>query len=294
MDTRPAFPARWFPLLLAAPQMLIVFLFFLWPAVKAIAWSFYLVRPFGNGSRFVGLDNYLRILTDDGFYASLRATLVFTAGSTLLAVTLALALAACLELDVRAKRLLRSIFIWPYAVAGVVVGIVLKVLINPVTGLLAFLNHLWPGLWAPHLAGQQAMLVLIAAFAWTQVPLNFILFSAALQRIPADLTGAAAIDGAGPWRRFVDIQLPMIAPALLLAGVLNVIEAFTHGFGLVDALTQGGPGRSTAILAYQIYSDGFIGLDLSGSSALSVILMLFIVALTVLQLRFFRQGAGRW
>ncbi|NQE47334.1 glycerol-3-phosphate transporter permease [Herbaspirillum rubrisubalbicans] len=290
MNQRPAFPARWFPLLLATPQMLIVFLFFLWPAIKAIAWSLYLVRPFGNGSVFVGLDNYLRILSDDAFYGSLRATLVFTAGSTLLAVGMALALAACLELDVRCKRLLRSIFIWPYAVAGVVIGIVLKVLINPVTGALAFLNHTWPGLWAPHLYGEQAMLVLILAFAWTQVPLNFILFSAALQRIPVDLLGAAAIDGAGPWRRFADIQLPMIAPALLLACVINVIEAFTHGFGLVDALTQGGPGHSTAILAYQIYSDGFIGLDLSGSSALSVILMLFIVALTLLQLRFFRQG----
>lgn len=290
MNQSPAFPARWLPLLLAAPQMCIVFLFFLWPAVKAIAWSLYLVRPFGNGSVFVGLDNYLRILSDDGFYASLQATLVFTAGSTLLALLIALALAACLELNMPCKRLLRSIFIWPYAVASVVIGIVLKVLINPVTGMLAFLNQWWPGLWAPHIHGAQAMLVLIAAFAWTQVPFNFIVFSAALQRIPADLLGAAAIDGAGPWRRFADIQLPMIVPALMLAGVINVIEAFTHGFGLVDALTQGGPGRSTAILAYQIYSDGFIGLDLSGSSALSVVLMLFIMALTLLQLRVFRKG----
>lgn len=293
MTPRPLFPSRWLPLLLAAPQMLIVFLFFLWPAVKAIVWSFYLVRPFGNGSLFVGLDNYLRILTDDRFYASLQATLVFTTGSTMLGVLVALALAACLELDVRGKRLLRTIFIWPYAVAGVVVGIVLKVLINPVTGMLAFLNVMWPGMWAPHLKGEQAMLVLIAAFAWTQVPFNFILFSAALQRIPVDLLGAAAIDGAGPWRRLVDIQLPMIAPALLLSCVINVIEAFTHGFGLVDALTQGGPGHSTAILAYQIYSDGFVGLDLSGSSALSVILMLFIVLLTWLQMRFFKQGWAR-
>lgn len=292
MTSSATFRRRWMPLALAAPQLLIVFLFFFWPAWKAIWWSFHLVRPFGNGSVFVGAENYLRILGDESFYSSLQATVIFTAGSVLLAIFIALLLAGCVQLNLRGRKIFRHFFIWPYAVAGAALGVMLKFFINPVLGPMAVVNSLWPGLWDPHLNGSEAMLALIFAFAWTQVPFNFVVFVAALQTVPDDYLAAAAIDGAGPVRRFFDIQLPLIAPFAFFAAVINVIEAFTHSFGLVDTLTQGGPGGATNILVYKIFSDGFVGLDLSGSSALSVIMMLCIVVLTALQFHFFSDRMG--
>jgi sn-glycerol 3-phosphate transport system permease protein len=286
------FQHRWMPLALAAPQLIIVFLFFFWPAWKAIWWSFHLVRPFGNDSVFVSVKNYLRILGDDSFYSSLQATLIFTAGSLVLAIFIAIVLAACAELNLRGRKIFRHLFIWPYAVAGAALGVILKFVMNPVLGPMAILNGIWPGFWTPHINGSEAMLMLIFAFAWTQVPFNFVIFVAALQTVPDDYLAAAAIDGAGPMRQFFDIQLPLIAPFVFFAAVINVIEAFTHSFGLIDTLTQGGPGGATNILVYKIFSDGFVGLDLSGSSTLSVIMMLCLVVLTTLQFLFFSDRMG--
>jgi len=287
MKSRAMFSRRWMPLILAAPQLAIVFLFFLWPACKAIGWSVYLVRPFGNGSVFVGLENYRRILSDESFYASLQATFIFTASSVGMAIVIALVLAGCTELNLRGARFFRHAFIWPYAIAAAVLGVIFKFAMNPVVGAMSFLNDIIPGSWAPYINSSEAMCMLIAAFAWTQVPFNFAIFAAALQSVPDDYLAAAAIDGAGPIRRFVDIQLPLIVPFIFFAAVVNVIEAFTHSFGLVDTLTQGGPGRATNILVYQIFSDGFVGMDLSRSSTLSVIMMICIALLTMLQFRFF-------
>ncbi|AMO93140.1 binding--dependent transport system inner membrane component family protein [Collimonas fungivorans] len=292
MKSSAMFQHRWMPLALAAPQLIIVFLFFFWPAWKAIWWSFHLVRPFGNDSVFVSVKNYLRILGDDSFYSSLQATLIFTAGSLVLAIFIAIVLAACAELNLRGRKIFRHLFIWPYAVAGAALGVILKFVMNPVLGPMAILNGIWPGFWTPHINGSEAMLMLIFAFAWTQVPFNFVIFVAALQTVPDDYLAAAAIDGAGPMRRFFDIQLPLIAPFVFFAAVINVIEAFTHSFGLIDTLTQGGPGGATNILVYKIFSDGFVGLDLSGSSTLSVIMMLCLVVLTTLQFLFFSDRMG--
>ncbi|MDN7182578.1 ABC transporter permease subunit [Caballeronia sp. SEWSISQ10-4 2] len=291
MKPSAVFPGRWIPFALATPQLVLVTLFFYWPACKAIWWSFNLVRPFGNGSTFVGLTNYLRILGDPGFRASLQASAIFTVSSVSLAVLIALVLAGFIELNLRGSKVLRNLLIWPYAVAGAVLGVILQFLMNPITGPMGFINALWPGAWAPNLNGAHSMMLIAFAFAWTQVPLNFVIFVAALRAIPADYLAAARIDGAGPLRRFIDIQLPLLAPFVFFAIVINVLESLTSSFGLVDTLTHGGPGGATSILSFRIFSVGFVGLDLSGSSALSVILMLFIVAMTFLQFRFFDRHA---
>lgn len=286
------FPHRWLPLAFAAPQLALAALFFYWPASKAVWWSLHLERPFGNGSVFVGLQNYWRVLTDPGFLASLRATLLFTTGGVGSAVVAALVLAGCANLSLRGSKLFRHLLIWPYAVAGAVLGVILRYLMSPVAGPLSWLNQVWPGLWAPHVSGNDALLMVTVAFAWTQIPFNFVIFTAALQSVPDDYLAAAAIDGAGPLRRFIDIQLPLIAPFVLLVLVVNMLESFTNSFGIIDTLTHGGPGEATDILSYKIFSDGFVGLDLSGSSTLSVVLMIGVIALTFVQFRAFERGSG--
>ena len=293
MKQSAVFAQRWMPIALAAPQLVLVALFFYWPACKAIWWSFHLVRPFGNGSTFVGLSNYLRILGDPGFLASLQASAIFTVSSVSLAVLIALVLAGFTELNLRGSKVVRNLLIWPYAVAGAVLGVILQFLMNPITGPMGFINALWHGSWAPYLNGTHAMVLIAFAFAWTQVPFNFVIFVAALRGIPADYLAAARIDGAGPLRRFIDIQLPLLAPFVFFAIVINVLESLTSSFGLVDTLTHGGPGGATSILSFRIFSVGFVGLDLSGSSVLSVILMVFIVGMTLLQFRFFDREAPR-
>jgi len=287
------FHGRWTPLALGLPQLLLIALFFYWPALKGLWWSLHLVCPFGHCSRFVGLGNYVRELKDASFYASLLTTALFSLCGVVLSVTIALWLAWMVELHHRSGKLFRYLLIWPYAVAGSVLGVILRVAASPSIGLMGYLNTLWPGFWQPHVNGAQAMAMLVAAFAWTQIPFDFIVLVAALRSLPADYMAAAAIDGAGPLRRFIDIQIPMIRPQLFFVATINLIDSITNSFAIVDTLTQGGPGGATDILAYKIYRDGFIGLDLSGSSALSMLLMLLVLAASAVQFVLFERQAKR-
>lgn len=287
------FHGRWTPLALGLPQLLLIALFFYWPALKGLWWSLHLVCPFGHCSRFVGLGNYVRELKDASFYASLLTTAVFSLCGVALSVTIALWLAWMVELHHRSGKLFRYLLIWPYAVAGSVLGVILRVAASPSIGLMGYLNSVRPGFWQPHVDGTQAMAMVVAAFAWTQIPFDFIVLVAALRSLPADYMAAAAIDGAGPLRRFIDIQIPMIRPQLFFVATINLIDSITNSFAIVDTLTQGGPGGATDILAYKIYRDGFIGLDLSGSSALSMLLMLLVLAASAVQFVVFERQAKR-
>lgn len=293
MKTSARFHGRWTPFALGFPQLALIVLFFYWPTLKGLWWSFHLVCPFGHCSTFVGFGNYLRELKDASFYASLLTTATFSLLGVGLSVVAALLLAWMVELHHRSGKVFRYLLIWPYAVAGSVLGVILRVAANPSIGLMGYLNTLWPGFWQPHLIGAQAMAMVVAAFAWTQIPFDFIVLVAALRSIPADYLAAAAIDGASPWRRFIDIQLPMIRPQLFFVATMNLIDSITNSFALVDTLTQGGPGGATEILAYKIYRDGFIGLDLSGSSALSMLLMLLVLAACAMQFIVVERQAKR-
>lgn len=198
---------------------------------------------------------------------------------------IALTLALCLELKLRGNAIFRNLLIWPYAVSGATIGIVFHVLANPVMGILAWLNAVVPGTWAPYANPLQGMLLLIVAYAWCLVPFNFVMLVASLKSVPDDYLAAAALDGAGPWRRMIDMQLPLIAPYLLFVFIIDLLESLSNSFGLIDTLTQGGPGDTTQVLAYKIYTDGFRGLDLAGSSTLSVLMLSAVVLLSVAQFK---------
>ena len=136
---------------------------------------------------------------------------------------------------------------------------------------------------------DQAMLLVVMAAVWNQISYNFVFFLAGLQSIPRSLIEAAAIDGAGPMRRFWTVVFPLLSPTTFFLLVVNVVYAFFGTFGIIDATTQGGPGQETNILVYKVYHDGVRAADLGGSSAQSVILMLIVIALTVVQFRFIER-----
>lgn len=286
MEKRVRFQSAWLPWLLVAPQLAIVLVFFFWPAGQAIYQSFLREDAFGTSTEFVGLENFRDLFNDATYLASFKATLVF---SVLVA---ALGLVASLLLAVMADRVIKfatgykTLLIWPYAVAPAVAGVLWLFMFAPSVGVVSWGLRQIGFDWNHLLNGTHAMALIVLAAVWKQVSYNFLFFLAGLQSVPKSLIEAAAIDGAGPWRRFWSVQFPLLSPTTFFLLVMNVIYAFFDTFGIVDAATHGGPGKDTAILVYKVYFDGFKGLDLGGSAAQSVVLMVIVVLLTVFQFRF--------
>ena len=288
-ERRAFFSNRWLGIALIVPQLLLIFTFFYWPASEALYWAFTLERPWGGGNQWVGLDNFAAMLADPVYWGSLVSSVIFAVASTGLAMAIALVLALLTDRELRGSRLYRSVLVWPFAIAAPALGMAFRFILAPEAGFMAFVNHIWPGLWNPALNGTDAMIGIVVAFAWKYIGYNFIFFLAALQAIPRSLIEAAAMDGAGLLRRMRDIQLPLLAPTLFFLIVINLTDSFTDSFGIVDIMTQGGPARATNLMVYKIYFDGFKGLDYSGAAAQSIILMLLVIVLTVAQFRFIER-----
>jgi len=286
MEKRVTFHERWLPYLLVAPQIVITLVFFFWPSGQAIWQSVLIEDAFGGNTKFVWFDNFINLLSDPGYYSSARLTLVFSALVASLGLAISLLLAVMADRVIRGASAYKAILVWPYAVAPAVAGVLWGFLFNPSIGIVAWLlGHI--GIEFNFVSnGNQALLLIVFAAVWNQVSYNFLFFLAGLQSIPKSLIEAAAIDGAGPGRRFWDIVFPLLSPTGFFLLVVNIIYAFFGTFGVVDALTKGGPGQATNILVYKVYNDGFRGQDLGGSSAQSVILMIVVILLTVIQFRF--------
>lgn len=277
------FPQRWLAFALILPQTLLIALFFYLPVYLAFYWSFTLERPFGGGSEFVGLQNYARVLADPEFWGSLRLTFVFMVIGSTLAIVIPLILALAADRHIRLSNPARNILVWPKGVAGASIGLVFVFIFNPFLGLLAPLNAVFPGIWNPRIDGTDAFTMIVVAHIWGGIPFNFVVLLSGLQAVPQVLHRAAALDGAGPWRRVRDVQLPLIAPQLFLTFALEFTESVTGAFGLIDSMTEGGPGGSTTLLVYKIYVDGFRGYDLSGAATQTALLMIFVLILTAFQ-----------
>jgi sn-glycerol 3-phosphate transport system permease protein len=277
------------PDLLVAPQLLVTFVFFIWPASRALYQSLLLEDPFGLSTQFVWLDNFVALFADPGYLNSFRVTLVFSVGVTVLALGAALFFAVMADRIIRGANTYRTLLIWPYAVAPAVAGVLWLFLFNPTIGVIAYILRSWGYDWNYILNGNQAMFLVVIAAAWKQISYNFLFFLAGLQAIPKSLIEAAAIDCAGPARRFWTIAFPLLSPTTFFLIVVNIVYAFFDTFGIIHAVTSGGPAKATEILVYKVFRDGFIGLDLGGSAAQSVVLMVIVVALTVFQFRFIER-----
>ncbi|MBQ0931049.1 sn-glycerol-3-phosphate ABC transporter permease UgpA [Ideonella sp. 4Y16] len=286
MEKRVLFRSRWLPWLLIAPQMAIVLVFFFWPAAQALWQSVLQQDAFGTSTEFVGLANFERLFSDPAYLDSFKLTALYSAlvAGTGLAVSLLLAVMA--DRVVRGSRFYRTLLVWPYAVAPAVAGVLWMFLFMPGLGVVSH-GLGWLGIeWNHLLDSGHALTLIVVAAVWKQISYNFLFFLAGLQAIPKSLIEAAAIDGAGPWRRFWTVQFPLLSPTAFFLLVMNIVYAFFDTFAIVDAATSGGPGKDTSILVYKVYYDGFKALDMGGSAAQSVVLMVVVVALTVLQFRF--------
>ena len=291
MERRTLFDGRLLPILLVLPQLLLTIFFFLWPAGEAI-WSSTTVQdPFGQGSVFVGLDNFIELFSDPLYLQSILRTVLFCAAVSVLAMGVALFLAIFADREIRGRAIYRTLLIWPYAIAPAMSAVLWLFLLNPRVGLLGrWLNAHDLG-WDYLINGGQAMLMVTLASAWKQVSYDFIFFLAGLQSIPRAVTEAARMDGARGWRRFRTITFPLLAPTTFFLLVVNLVYAAFDTFGTIWALTGGGPGQATTTLVIQVYRAGIINQDIGGSSAQSVVLMVGIIALTALQFRFLNRRA---
>ena len=283
---RVVFRSRWLPYLLLAPQIAITLVFFFWPALRAIESSFFVEDAFGFSRSFVWLENYVRLFNDPGYLKSFRTTLVFGVGVTALAMSLALALAVAANRVLQAALTYRTLLIWPYAVAPALAGVIWFFLMNPSLGIVAYWLDLAGYEWNHYMNGDQALLMVIVAAAWKQVSYNFLFFLAGLQSIPKSMLEAAAIDRAGPWRRFWTITFPLLSPTTFFLLVINFVYAFFETFSLIHATTSGGPADATSILVFRVYQTGFVGQDYGSSAAQSVILMALVIGLTAIQFRY--------
>ena len=286
MEKRARFESRWLPYALVAPQLAITIVFFFVPAGEAVYWSTLVQDAFGSDTQFVGLDNFRDLFNDDAYLASFRVTAVFSVLVAVLGLSLSLILAAFADRVIRGATLYKTFLIWPYAVAPAVAAVLWLFLFNPTLGVVAHALRDMGIAWDPLLNGNDALTMVIVAAVWKQISYNFLFFLAGMQAIPKSLIEAAAIDGAGPVKRFLTIVFPLLSPTTFFLLVVNIVYAFFETFGIIDAATGGGPARATEILVYKVFADGFKGLDLGGSSAQSVVLMAIVISLTFIQFRY--------
>jgi sn-glycerol 3-phosphate transport system permease protein len=289
MQKRVLFRHRLLPYLLVAPQIAITLVFFIWPASQALYTSLLREDAFGLKTEFVGLANFDRLLNDPLYLDSFLTTVAFSATVTAAILVFGLLFAAMADRIIRGITAYRTLLIWPYAVAPAVAGVLWLFMFHPTVGMVAYALHAFGVDWNHNLSGTHAFILIVVASVWKQISYAFLFFLAAMQSIPKSLVEAAAIDGAGPWKRFATIIFPLIAPTSFFLLVVTLVYSFFETFPIVDAITQGGPGQSTMLLVYKVYRDGFVSLDLGSSAAQSVILMLIVIGLTVVQFRYVEQ-----
>ena len=286
MEKRARYKSAWLPYALVAPQLIVSVLFFFWPAVQALYQSVLLQDAFGSSVQFVWFENFEALWNDPNYLESFKTTAIFSVSVAVLGLSISLILAVFADRVVRGTAVYRTFLIWPYAVAPVVVGVLWMFLLSPSLGIISHALRPLGIEWNHALNGSHAMILIVIAAVWKQISYNFLFFLAGLQSIPKSLIEAAAIDGAGPVRRFFTIVFPLLSPTSFFLLVINIVYAFFDTFGIIEATTSGGPGKDTEILVFKVFTDGFKGGDLGSSAAQSVVLMFIVITLTVVQFRY--------
>jgi sn-glycerol 3-phosphate transport system permease protein len=286
MEKRVVFRSGWLPWALLTPQLIVIIVFFFWPASQALMQSMQMQDAFGTSTEWVGLQNFKELFNDPAYIESFETTALFSILVAGIGLALSLLLAVFADRIVRGAMVYQTLLIVPYAVAPAVAAVLWVFMFSPSLGVIAYgLGKIGIN-WNHLLNSTHAMTLIVMAAVWKQISYNFLFFLAGLQSIPKSLIEAAAIDGARPWRRFWTVQFPLLSPTTFFLLVINVVYAFFDTFAIVDTATQGGPGTATRILVYKVYHDGFKAMDLGGSAAQSVVLMAIVIVLTVVQFRY--------
>ena len=275
--------------MLVAPQLLITLIFFFLPAGQAIEQSVMMQDAFGLSNEFVGLANFQTLFADPNYIESFKVTMLFSVLVAGIGLAVSLLFAVCADRVLRGGNAYKSFLIIPYAIAPAVAGVLWMFIFNPTLGVLSYALRQFGFEWNHMVNADHALALIVIAAVWKQVSYNFIFFLAGLQAVPKSLLEAAAMDGAGPFRRFWTVVFPLLSPTTFFLLVMNVIYAFFDTFAIVDATTMGGPGQETNILVYKVFVDGFRNMDYGGSAAQSVVLMALVIVLTVIQFRFIER-----
>jgi sn-glycerol 3-phosphate transport system permease protein len=286
MEKRARFKSAWLPFALVAPQIAVTVIFFFWPAAQALYQSVLIQDAFGVSSQFVWFENFQDLFRDESYLESFKTTAIFSILVAVLGLSISLVLAVFADRIIKGGSIYKTFLIWPYAVSPVVVGVLWMFMMSPTLGVIAHALRHFGVEWNHLLNGQHALLLIVIAAVWKQISYNFLFFLAGLQSIPKSLIEAAAIDGAGPVKRFFTIVFPLLSPTTFFLLVINVVYAFFDTFAIIEATTQGGPGKDTEILVYRVFHDGFKGGDLGSAAAQSVILMTIVIVLTVVQFKY--------
>lgn len=286
MDKTAIFRGKTLPYLLLVPQLIITLVFFYWPAGQTVWQSLLREDAFGLSRQFVGLENYIYLLKQPLYYKVILTTVVFSALVTVFSLSIALLFAVQADKSIRGGGPYKTLLIWPYAVAPAVAGVLWLFIFHPSLGTLSQPMRALGFNWNPMLNGNHAMTLVVLSATWKQISYNFLFFLAGLQSIPRSVIEAAAIDGARPARRFWTIVFPLLSPTAFFLLVVNVVYVFFDTFGIIDAVTGGGPAGATTTLVYKVYADGRLGGDLGGSAAQSFILMVIVIGLTAIQFKY--------
>lgn len=285
MQRRVVFNNRFLPYLLLLPQLAITMVFFFWPASQAIYQSLLRQDPFGLRTQFVFLQNFQSVLSDPLYIEAFQVTAIFSISVTLFVMTLALLFAVMADRQIRGAQAYKTLLLWPYALAPAVAAVLWVFIFHPSIGILGKALNGMGIKWDYQLNGVQALVLIVVASSWKQIAHNFLFFLAGLQSVPPAIIEAALIDGASAWTLFRRILFPLISPTTFYLLTINVVFSFFDTFGVIHALTHGGPGRSTTTLMYKVYMDGYVNLNLGTSAAQSVVLMLIVSVLVWIQFR---------
>jgi multiple sugar transport system permease protein len=280
---------------LAFPALGLVALIAVFPVLWTVWESLHLddLRMPWLGRPFVGGANYVEVGTDPRFWSALGRTALFALVTVTLEIAAGLVLALMLDRIVKARGVVRTIVILPWAIPTVVAALVWRFIFESPGGLattaLTQLGVTAPTWFADELA---AWLPLVLADVWKTTPFVALLLLAGLQNIDRSLYEAAEVDGAGPWQQFINITLPLLKPALLVAALFRVLDAF-RVFDVVYVMTGGGPGTATETIAMYTFSSLLQHLRFGYGSALSVIAFVLAFAFALGGLRLFGAGALR-
>ena len=284
MSTREIFNSRIESALLLLPTLLVSVVFLYYPTALAVRTSFF-DSSFGQADEFVGLKNYVTLLTDSGYHSSLLLSVLFAAVVVVGVIAVSLYLTFLIhEVDTGQGLYLISV-IWPYALPPAVGALVFLFITHPTLGVLTGpIEALGVEVdWFNN--GPQAFVVVALAAIWKQIGYNVIFMIAAMNNIPDTLTETANLDGVAGIRRLVSVYVPIMTPTLFFLVIINTIYAFFSTFAFVDLLTSGGPSNATNILIFDLYQEGFSFFNFGVASAKSVVLFMLVGVLMLVQFR---------
>ncbi|BAO06580.1 MULTISPECIES: carbohydrate ABC transporter permease [Enterococcus] len=267
-----------------APNFIGFLIFTLVPVVFSLILAFMKWDSFST-PEFVGLQNFTRMLSDDTFWLSLKNTFLYTIGVVPLTLVCSLGLAILLNQKIKGVKFFRTAFFFPYVTSLVAIAVVWSMLFHPTMGpinqFLRVVIENPPG-WLS--SSDWALTAIIIVSVWRGMGYYMILYLAGLQGISKELYEAAAMDGANKWKQFIHITVPALRPTTFFVTIMLVINCFKI-FDLVQVMTDGGPGRATNVLVYQVYSEAFVKFNFGYASAIAMVLFVIVLVITVIQFK---------